>query len=36
MDLTPLLDASIDPSSFVAAHIRRFEADVLARVAKFR
>ncbi len=36
MDLTPLLDASSDPSSFVAAHIRRFEADVLARIAKFR
>jgi LmbE family N-acetylglucosaminyl deacetylase len=36
MDLTPLLDASIDPASFVSAHIRRFETDVLARVAKFR
>jgi hypothetical protein len=36
MDLTPLMDDENDPVSFVAEHIRRFEADVLERLAKFR
>jgi hypothetical protein len=35
MDLTPLLDDTRDPRSFVAEHIRRFETEVLARLAKF-
>jgi LmbE family N-acetylglucosaminyl deacetylase len=35
MDLTPLLDADANPGELVAAHIRRFEADVAARLKKF-
>jgi LmbE family N-acetylglucosaminyl deacetylase len=35
MDLTPLItDVSIDPGDYVQQHIRRFSADVEARVAK--
>jgi LmbE family N-acetylglucosaminyl deacetylase len=36
MDLTPLMDDTRDPVSFVTEHVRRFESDVLARLAKFR
>jgi LmbE family N-acetylglucosaminyl deacetylase len=34
MDLTPLLEESADPAALVLGHIRRFEADVAARLKK--
>jgi len=34
MDLTPLLQADSDPTELVLSHIRRFEADVTARLKK--
>lgn len=36
MDLTPLLDEAKDPVRFVMELLRRFEAEVLERLAKFR
>ncbi|HVJ16941.1 MAG TPA: PIG-L family deacetylase [Polyangiaceae bacterium] len=36
MDLTPLLEADADPAALVLEHIRRFEADVTARLNKLR